>query len=145
VIDHHSFANAARMLNMTPSAVSMQISGLEKMLGATLFDRRHRPPRLTRAGETVAQYARGIVEQYDTMVERLADARAHRDSFRLAAVPTVLANIVTTTLLALRRQHPNLVVNVTSNLSGALVNLVDIGEVDGALMHKPNVIDSRFD
>ncbi|WP_099867537.1 LysR family transcriptional regulator [Pararhizobium haloflavum] len=145
IIDHHSFANAARALNMTPSAISMQIVSLEQSLGVVLFDRRYRPPRLTRVGETVLHYARTIVDQHDTMVERLADVHSYRDYFRLSAVPTVLISIVTTTLMALKTAHPNLVVNVTSNLSGELENLVDIGEVDGALMHRPKRIDDRFD
>lgn len=145
IVEHHSFANAARSLNMTPSAISMQIVSLEQSLGVVLFDRRYRPPRLTRVGETVLQYANVIVDQHERMVERLTEVHDHRDYFRLSAVPTVLISIVTTTLMELRRQHPQLVVNVTSNLSGAMVNLVDIGEIDGALMHRPSIIDERFD
>jgi DNA-binding transcriptional LysR family regulator len=145
ISDHRSFANAARVVNMTPSAISMQIASLEQSLGVVLFDRRYRPPRLTRAGETALQHARTIVEQHDIMVERLAHVRAHRDYFRLGAVPTVMTSIVTSALMLLRVGHPTLVVSVTSGLSGALINHIDVGEIDGALMQKPDPIDSRFD
>ncbi|EBA16906.1 transcriptional regulator, LysR family protein [Roseobacter sp. SK209-2-6] len=49
---HLSFTGAARDLNMTQSAVSQQIKGLESHLGKTLFHRRPRALELTPTGTT---------------------------------------------------------------------------------------------
>lgn len=142
---HASFANAAESLNLTPSAISMQISALEDSFGVVLFDRRHRPPRLTRAGESVLRYAEMILDQYDSMLAEVARADAQRDYFRLGVIPTALLTIVPETLMELRRSRPDLVVSVITNLSGDLKRMVDSGEIDGALMHRPEGIESRFD
>lgn len=144
VVEHASFANGARALNLTSSAISMQISALEDALGARLFDRSHRPPRLTRAGEVVVRYAKSIVDQYDRMVMEAGTKTAHREYFRLGVIPTALMTSIPRTLIKLKRNHPNLVVSVTSSLSGHLQQMVDIGELDGALMHKPEQLDTRF-
>jgi DNA-binding transcriptional LysR family regulator len=64
-----SFAAAADVLWLTPSAVSQQIAALERELGATLFQRYHRGVRLTDAGERLLAHA-------DALLERLAQAEA---------------------------------------------------------------------
>ncbi len=58
-----SFRAAAADLNLTPSAVSHAIHGLELSLGTTLFVREGRSIRLTEEGETLALHAeRGFGE-----------------------------------------------------------------------------------
>ena len=64
-----SFAAAADVLWLTPSAVSQQIAALERELGATLFQRYHRGVRLTDEGERLLAHA-------DALLERLAQAEA---------------------------------------------------------------------
>lgn len=142
---HGSFAAAARALNLTQSAISMQISALEEALGVTLFDRSHRPPHLTQAGEIAMRRARAISSEYDDMLGALEDTRSQRGVFRLGAIPTVLTNVLPKALMALRAQQPQLIVNVTSNLSGDLMKRVERGELDAALMHEPREIGEAFD
>jgi DNA-binding transcriptional LysR family regulator len=145
VSDLRSFANAAKALNVSTSAISMQISALEEAMGVVLFDRGRRPPRLTHAGETVLRYAQPIVEQYDVMLAKVTETNSDRSYFRLGVIPTALLSIATETLINLRAEQPGLVVSVTSNLSGDLLRMVGSGEIDAALMHKPDMIDARFD
>jgi DNA-binding transcriptional LysR family regulator len=56
---------AAGVLNLTQSAVSMQIKRLEEMLGAELLDRRARTVGLTPVGEQLLSYARRMVALND--------------------------------------------------------------------------------
>ena len=58
-----SFALAAEHLNMTLSAVSMQMKSLEEQLDASLFDRKFRPPKLTPLGLAVAEKAQAVVDE----------------------------------------------------------------------------------
>ena len=48
---HLSLTKAAHELNVTPSAISHQIHGLETLLGVELFERRARSIALTPAGD----------------------------------------------------------------------------------------------
>ena len=65
-----SFAAAADVLWLTPSAVSQQIAALEREVGATLFERSSRGVRLTEAGQRLLAHA-------DALLDRLAQAEAH--------------------------------------------------------------------
>ena len=60
VVDEGSFSAAARVLGVTPSAVSRQVSQLERELGARLFQRTTRRQSLTEAGEIYFQHAHRI-------------------------------------------------------------------------------------
>jgi DNA-binding transcriptional LysR family regulator len=53
VARHQNMMNAAEELYVTHSAVSQQIRKLEEQLGVQLFDRKHKPLRLTAKGETL--------------------------------------------------------------------------------------------
>ena len=51
VVEHGSFSGAAKELGYTTSAISQQISQLEKTLGVNLFERGPRSVAVTAAGE----------------------------------------------------------------------------------------------
>jgi DNA-binding transcriptional LysR family regulator len=57
-----SFTAAARTLNMTQPAVSMQIKTLEDYLQVQLFERQGRSIQLTKAGQALVPLARQIIE-----------------------------------------------------------------------------------
>jgi len=61
IIDNGSFTRAARRLNLTQSAVSLQIKRLEDGLGRRLFDRADRALRLTPEGEILLGCARHML------------------------------------------------------------------------------------
>lgn len=144
ISEQGSFAAAARELNLTQSAIGMQVAALEQSLGVKLFDRNFRPPRLTRAGTVATNRARTIVAQYDDLVDSLSEPDILRGSFRLGVIPTVLTNLLPATLMRLRDEEPGLTVNVSSNLSGELMQQVERRDLDAALMHKPDEVGSAF-
>lgn len=56
-----SVHRAANRVFITPSAVTRQIQRLEAALGATLLDRRVKPPRLTPLGRSVLERGRELL------------------------------------------------------------------------------------
>lgn len=74
IADFGGVTRAAHLLNLTQSAVSMQIKRLEESLGLTLLDRSGRGVSLTSAGEQLLAYARRIIALNDEAVERLTDS-----------------------------------------------------------------------
>lgn len=144
IVERGSFAAAAKALFLTQSSVGMQMAALETALGTKLFDRAHRPPRLTAAGQIVYRRAKGVLAQYDGIFDALAAAGPYRGTFRLGAIPTVLTNLLPAALVKLRDQEPELTINVVSGLSGLLLRQVERGELDAALMHKPEVLKPFF-
>ena len=65
VTDEGTFSRAAGRLGYTQSAVSQQISALERMVGAPVFDRPGgpRPVELTEAGRVLVDHARGVLNR----------------------------------------------------------------------------------
>ncbi len=62
---------ASSLLNLTQSAVSMQLKRLEEALGLQLLDRSARKIALTAAGEQLLGYARRMLELNDEVYARL--------------------------------------------------------------------------
>ncbi len=65
VADSGSFAAGAALVHRSPSAVSMQIKGLEGLLGKALFLRDTRNLELTAEGHTLLGYARQMLALRD--------------------------------------------------------------------------------
>ncbi len=71
VADCGGVTRAAGALNLTQSAVSMQLKRLEESLDTKLLDRSSRQISLTAAGEQLVSYARRMLELNDEVYARL--------------------------------------------------------------------------
>ncbi|MCX7286291.1 MAG: LysR family transcriptional regulator [Rhodobacterales bacterium] len=71
-------ARAAEVLNMTQSALSHQVKGLEEQAGMELFVRRSKPMRLSAAGHRMLRAAERILPEIDAMEEEFRALRAGR-------------------------------------------------------------------
>ena len=74
--DTGSFAGAARVLDITPSAVSRGIGELERALRVTLFNRTTRQLQLTEDGQRVYDKARDVLDRLADIESTVAPARA---------------------------------------------------------------------
>ena len=74
VADAGSFSRAAEEAYITPTAVIKQINLLEASLGVKLFERSHRGLTLTRAGRSLYQDARYIIQYCRDSVARARNA-----------------------------------------------------------------------
>src|SRR5437870_8620001 len=81
VARHGSFSRAARELNLTQPAVSMQVRQLEERLGLALLERVGKRAFPTRAGEVLLSHAARALTELETgvaMVQRLRGIVAGR-------------------------------------------------------------------
>jgi DNA-binding transcriptional LysR family regulator len=112
---HGSIAGAARTLSFTPSAVSQQLSKLEREAGVALLERRPRSVRLTEAGRLLAGHAGEILDRIELAESELrallpADAR----SLRLITFSTAGAALVPTALDYFAERRPQTSVSVSA-------------------------------
>ncbi len=126
---HSSFADAARDLGRTPSAISHAIKKMEERLGTTLFERVGRSVRLTRAG---AAY----LESVQTALSGLRSATRHiaRDQdryvVRVSALPFFTSTVLLPNLGRFESDHPHYDLRLeTTNAYADVLN----GDVDVAL------------
>ncbi|MGH6637095.1 MAG: LysR substrate-binding domain-containing protein [Polaromonas sp.] len=108
-----SFTRAAEELHLSQAAVSRQVQGLEGRLGTTLFHRRHKELKLTRAGlifhETIgnclAQIRRTVLD-----IERLES-----QSVTIAASVALSSFWLLPAILEFREIHPSINIRVLAN------------------------------
>lgn len=77
--DTGGLARAADALNLTQSALSHQIKGLETHVGVELFVRRSKPLRLSAAGERMLRLAERVLPEIAALEEEFRGVRAGRD------------------------------------------------------------------
>ncbi|MGF1477597.1 MAG: LysR family transcriptional regulator [Geminicoccaceae bacterium] len=105
------FADAARRFGITPSAVSHQLRSLEHWVGQPLFEGRGKGTKLTPIGRVLFDGASTAADRLDEIawaVRRSADS----DKIVLSAPPAFASFRLVSALLAVRRNHPSLPVDV---------------------------------
>src|SRR5271170_3910528 len=70
-----SFTKAAQINSVTQSAVSQQISSLERQFKSLLIERSKKKFRLTREGQVLYEYSKQIMHTYDSMQNRLQEIK----------------------------------------------------------------------
>jgi DNA-binding transcriptional LysR family regulator len=130
---HGTFARAADAIGLTQSAVSLHVKALEQEFGALLFDRTHRQPVLTVAGQTALERAREILALYDAIAGELTVEGELAGRFRLGAIQTALVGVLPEALAVIRARHPRLRIQVYAGLSAELANRVEAGDLDAAI------------
>ena len=75
LVETESFTRAAQINEVTQSAVSQQISSLEKHFKSLLIERSKKRFRLTREGQVLYEYSRQIIQIYDSMHSRLQEIK----------------------------------------------------------------------
>ena len=75
VVENDSLAGAARLLNVSPSVVSKQLSALEDRLGVRLINRTTRRVSVTEEGQAYYERSKRIIADVDEA--EIAISRAH--------------------------------------------------------------------
>lgn len=126
-----SFAEAARRLRISPSAVTRSVARLEDRLGLTLLNRTTRSVRLTERGQIYLESSRRILEDVEAGERRARGEDAEPRGVLHVAAPIVFGRLHVLPMIGrLLADHPALTVRLT--LSDRNVHLVDDG-VDVAL------------
>ncbi|MBU25272.1 MAG: LysR family transcriptional regulator [Gammaproteobacteria bacterium] len=94
VARHGSFAEAARRLGMTGSAVSKQVQRLENDLGVRLFHRTTRQLSLTDEGSFLFERSAPLVEGIEEVGEMLAGRKVNPEGSLRISAPVALAQRV---------------------------------------------------
>ena len=134
VAEAQSVQDAANRLHLTQSAVSRLIQRLEAEVGATLFDRQSKPLMLTRDGQTALAHARRVLEAVEGLGEAFAGSGQPAGILRLAATHVLTRLLAGETLDDVRAAFPGLTVRLSTDWSAMLLNQLDNGTLDGALV-----------
>lgn len=129
VADCGGVTRAAGVLNLTQSAVSMQIKRLEEGIGHLLFLRGGRKLSLTMEGEQVLSYARRMLVLNDELLARLADD-AFVGEIRLGVPDDIVYPHIPQVMKRLAREYPRMRIGLTSSYTDMLLEGFAHGEYD---------------
>lgn len=87
-----NLTRTAERLNLTQSALSVQIRKLEERLGHALFERRGRQLHLTEAGQIALDHADAIFATGDELLGTLRETGAARQALRVGSLATLSRN-----------------------------------------------------
>lgn len=140
-----SFADAARHLGYTGSAVSQQMSALERQLKIVLFERDAHSIRPTPAATEIAARsagALGALQGLQDDIELIATGAVGR--LRIGSFASAGEQLLPAALSRLRRERPRLDVHLDEDEPGNLVPMLERREIDVALLYRYPLVTPRW-
>jgi LysR family hydrogen peroxide-inducible transcriptional activator len=138
VVKTGSFTKAAEQEGVSQPTLSQQVRRLEQTLGAELFTRQGRAVRLTHAGNSLYPFAQEILQQSRKAAAELRHlATESRGPLRVGVIPTILPYLIAPNLPAFQRQHPEIDLQLTEDLTGRLVERLQSTELDLIIVSLP--------
>ena len=131
VAENGSYARAARTSGVAQSALSRQVSALERALGARVFHRTGRGVELTEVGERALPRARAIVSDasaFRDFANRPADEL--RGEVALGLVPAASFVLFGQLVSRLRAEHPGIRLRALEGYSGQVEEWLGAGQIE---------------
>ncbi|MFP1625264.1 LysR family transcriptional regulator [Streptomyces sp. 5K101] len=137
VVRSGSFAIAARDLGYTPSAISQQISALEKDTGLALFEREAHGIRPTAAAHRLVDLSARVLAAMDDLDQHVRElATGATGRLRLGSFPTAGVRLVPSTLSAVAESHPRAQIQLEEGEPDELLAALGSGDLDVALVYE---------
>jgi LysR family positive regulator for ilvC len=131
------FNRTAEHCHVSPSKLSRVIQSLEQELGTRLFDRNNRTVLLTPHGELLLKNAREILQQWETLQDRLqSESSELQGSISLYCSVTASYSFLYDILTKFREQHPQVALKIHTGDPADAVQRVINGEEDIAIAAK---------
>ena len=130
-----SFTKAAQINNVTQSAVSQQISSLERQFKSLLIERSKKKFRLTREGQVLYDYSKQIIQTYDALHSRLQEIKdIVSGNIRVATIYSIGLHDLPPYIKRFLKEFPTVHVHVEYRRANqvyddVLSNVVDLGLV----------------
>ena len=134
VARHLSFSRAAEELHLSQPAVSMQVRGIETILGMPLTEQLGRKIFLTEAGREVLHASRSITARLDDLQANLAQLRGMDSGQLNIAVTTTVSAVATSILARFRGKHPKVAIHLDVSNRESVLGQLAANRIDLAIM-----------
>lgn len=130
-----SFTKAAQINNVTQSAVSQQISSLERIFKSLLIERSKKKFRLTREGQVLYDYSKQIIQTYESLHSKLQDLKdIISGTIRVATIYSIGLHDLPPYIKRFMKSYPTVNIHVEYRRANqvyddVLSNVVDLGLV----------------
>jgi len=141
----HSISEAARVMNLTQSTVTLQIQSLERDLGRKLFKRDSKPLTLTADGEDFYQLACPLIHEFESVVEKFLNHKKEKEQKKIdiAMHHIAISYMMPKVIHNLKKSHPDLKIMIRNIAPSEALKRLKDGEIDMAfypnLPHEPEI------
>lgn len=133
-----SLSKAADRLRIAQPALSRQMRLLEEELGTRLFERHGRGMVISEAGKHVLSRATRIMAEVQDIKADLAELNSTITGRVVIGMPPTVSEIITVPLVDIfRHVHPGVELRFVSAFTGYLLDWLQRGEVDVAVLYDP--------
>jgi DNA-binding transcriptional LysR family regulator len=133
-----SFTKAGKALNISQPSVSSLVIGLQKELGARLFDKLGMKPHLTEAGRRVLRLVEKALATIDKIPEEIDEVMGlKKGNIRVGGSVLAAVSFLTVATQAFKKEHPGIEVIMKIERSEGLVRMLLEGELDVAITILP--------
>jgi DNA-binding transcriptional LysR family regulator len=136
VVDEGGVVRAANKLNRVQSNVTTRIRQLEEHLGTRLFRREGRSIRLSSEGRTLLAYTDRLLRLADETVNEMRTGKP-KGVFRLGALESTAGSRLAPILSRYHSAFPDVVVELATGTTAALVTRVVNFELEAAFVSEP--------
>lgn len=136
VVEEGGVVRAADKLHRVPSNVTTRIRQLEEYLGVRLFKKEGRTLTISAEGSALLNYAIRLLRLADEAVNELRTGRP-QGTFRLGSLESTAGSRLAPILSRYHAEHPNVVVELVTGTTGALINRVMNFEIEAAFVSEP--------
>ena len=134
-------ARAAELMNMTQSALSHQIKGLEDQTGVELFVRRSKPLKLSAAGQRLLRVADKVLPEIEKAQEEFRNLRSGKSGrMHIAIECHACYEWLFPVLEKFRHNWPDVDVDIKAGLAFEALNALQKEEVDLVISSDPEDI-----
>ena len=133
LVETESFTKAAQVNEVTQSAVSQQISALERFFKSLLIERSKKHFRLTREGEVLYDYSKQILQTYASLDSRLQELKdIISGTIRVATIYSIGLHDLPPYIKKFMQSYPTVAVHVDYRQAkqvyeDVVSNVVDLG------------------
>ncbi|NMO03790.1 LysR family transcriptional regulator [Gordonia sp. TBRC 11910] len=139
-----TIAAVAEAMSFTPSAVSQQLSALERETGRALLARTGRRVVLTPHGLLLAEHAEAVLAELERAEAALADDAELSGTVRVGAFQTAFNSLVLPAIASVSENCSGLSVSVTEVDPAVVPDLLRCDELDLALVHEYDNVPSTL-
>lgn len=135
VMDAGSFSRAAQRLRYTPSAVSHQISQLERQTGLILFDRTPRSIVTRPEAHFILTRSERLLNELQSLDSQIEDYRhGYTRRLRIGSFPTASEKVIPAVVQEVKNKFPDVLVTLEEGGSDMLAELIESEDLDAAFL-----------
>jgi LysR family hydrogen peroxide-inducible transcriptional activator len=143
--DTRHFETAADRCHVTQSTLSTMIARLESELGITLFDRKHKPLRITSEGLLLIERMQIIVREITQLNEMGKELRGEvKGELTMAVIPTIAPFLLPLFLQSFAAQFPSLKIRVRELTTAEIMRQLKTRELDIGVLSTP-LLDNELE